>query len=109
MQADQIKSGIERAEACADDAKRALQQSQSAPQELRQSVETLHQQLSQAKKQPQMGEDSLRNVVLQAEQASDRAMAACRNAGGSVDSQLQQAVQRTHQELSNLKREVQQQ
>jgi cell division septum initiation protein DivIVA len=109
MQADQIKSGIERAEACADDAKRALQQSQSAPQELRQSVESLHQQLSQAKKQGQMGEDSLRDVVLQAEQSSDRAMAACRNAGDSVDPQLQQAVKRTHQELSNLKKEIQMQ
>ena len=106
MQADQIKSGIERAEACADDAKRALQQSQSASPELRQTVESLHRQLSQAKKQPQMGEDSLRNVVLQAEQASDRAVAACRSSG-NVDSQLQQAVQRTHQELSNLKKQVQ--
>ena len=106
MQADQIQSGIERAEACADDAKRALQQSQSASPELRQTVESLHQQLSQAKKQPQMGDDSLRNVVLQAEQASDRAVAACRSAG-NVDSQLQQAVQRTHQELSNLKKQVQ--
>ena len=109
MQADQLKSGIERAESCADEAKRALQQSQSVPQELRQSVETLHQQLSQAKKQPQMGEDSLRNVVLQAEQASDRAVEACRNAGGTVNTQLQQAVQRTHQELSSLKKEIQQQ
>ena len=71
-------------------------------------MESVHQQLSQAKKQPQMGEDSLRDVVMQAEQVSDRAMAACRSAAG-VDPQTQQAVQRLHDQLSGLKKEIQMQ
>ena len=112
MQADQLRQSIQRIEECADEAKRAVQQG-SVPDELRQSVESVHRQLSQAqaqmKQQPQMGEDSLRDVVLQAEQGCDRAMAACRNAGGSVDPQTQQAVQRMHDELSSLKKQVQMQ
>jgi uncharacterized membrane protein YvbJ len=51
----------------------------------------------------------LRNVVMQAEQTSDRAMEACRQAGDSIDPQAKQAVQRTHEELSNLKKQIQMQ
>ena len=109
MQADQIKQSIQRAEESADQAKSAIQQG-SAPDELKQTVMSLHSQLSQAqqqiRQQPQMGESELRNVVLQAEQTSDRAMEACRSAG-NVDPQLQQAVQRTHDELSQLKKQIQ--
>lgn len=112
MQADQLKQSIQRAEECADQAKAALQQG-SAPDELKQSVMSLHSQLSQAqqqiRQQPQMGESDLRNVVLQAEQASDRAMEACRQAGSSLDPQAQQAIQRAHEELSNTKKQIQMQ
>ena len=40
---------------------------------------------------------------------ADRAMQACRNAGNSVDPQLQQAVQRAHGEISSLKKQMQMQ
>lgn len=112
MQADQLKQSIQRAEECADQAKAAVQQG-SVPEDLKQSVMSLHSQLSQAqqqiRQQPQMGESELRNVVLQAEQASDRAMEACRNAGGNIDPQAKQAVQRTHDELSQTKKQIQMQ
>lgn len=109
MQADQLKQRIQQIEQCADDAKRAVQAG-SAPPELRQSVDSLHQQVKQAQQsvasQPQMGDTGVRNTVLQLEQAGDRAVQACRKAA-NVDQQTQQAVQRAHDEISNLKKQIQ--
>jgi chromosome segregation ATPase len=112
MQADQLKERINRIEQCADDAKRAVQQG-SVPNELRQSVDQLHQQARQAKQdansaQLQMGEDGLKKQVMQLEQTGDKAMQACRT-GGNIDPQTQQAVQRAHDEISNLKKQLQMQ
>jgi len=112
MQADQLKERINRIEQCADDAKRAVQQG-SSRNELRQSVDQLHQQARQAKQdansaQQQMGEDGLKKQVMQLEQTGDKAMQACRT-GGNIDPQTQQAVQRAHDEISNLKKQLQMQ
>ena len=112
MQADQLKERINRIEQCADDAKRAVQQG-SVPNELRQSVDQLHQQARQAKQdanspQQQMGQDGLKQQVMQLEQTGDKAMQACRT-GGNIDPQTQQAVQRAHDEISNLKKQMQMQ
>lgn len=107
MQAEQIKQSIERIESLSDQAKDAVRNA-NAPQELKQAVEQMHAQLSQGQRQQQqMGEGELRSLVQQLEQTSDRAMEACRNAGSGVDPQVQQAVQRTHDELSQLKKQIQ--
>lgn len=112
MQAEQMKQRLDRIEECADEARRAVQTG-SVPQELRQCVDTLHQQARQAQQQvgsqQQMGQQGLRDTVMQMEQTGDRAMQACRSAGNSVDPQTQQAVQRAHDEISNLKKQVQMQ
>lgn len=112
MQAEQLKQRINRIEACADDAKRAVQAG-SVPGELRQCVDDLHSQAHQAQQevnsQPQMGQDGMRQRVMQMEQAGDRAMQACRQAGNSVDPQAQQAVKRAHDEISELKHQIQMQ
>ena len=112
MQVDQLKQSIHRIEECVDEAKRAVEQG-NAPAELRQSVESLHQQARQAQQQAdsgqQQGQDGLRNAVMQMEQAGDRAMQACRNAGNGVDPQTQQAVKRAHDEISGLKKQIQMQ
>ena len=111
MQMNELKQRIDKVEECADDAKRSVQAG-SVPDELRQSVDQMHQQARQAQQQcqsqqQQQGDQGqLRDVVMQLEQSADRAMQACRNAG-SVDPQVQQAVQRAHQEASQLKKEVQ--
>ena len=109
MQADQLKQRIDSIEECADEAKDALQAGSVNPQ-LRQSVESLHQRAKQAQQQAgsgqQMGQDQLREPILQLEQAADQAMQACRQAG-TVDQKLQQAVQRAHQEASSLKKQIQ--
>jgi hypothetical protein len=112
MQINDIKQRIDRVEECADQAERALQSGQVDPQ-LRQSIDAVHQQARQAQQacqsqsQQQMGDASqLRSVVEQLEQAADRAMDACRQAG-NVDPQLKQAIQQAHQEASSLKKQIQ--
>lgn len=111
MQTSEVKQRIDRIEQCADEAERAIQ-SGSVSGELRQSVDALHQQARQAQqecssqKQQQGDQSRLRDVVMQLEQAGDRAKQACQKAG-NVDPQLQQAVQRAHDEASNLKKELQ--
>jgi hypothetical protein len=110
MQMSEVKQRIDRVEQCADDAERAVQAG-SVPSELRQSVDAMHQQARQAQQacssQQQQGDSSsMRDVVMQLEQAGDRAMQACRKAG-NVDPQVQQAIQRAHEEASNLKKQIQ--
>lgn len=115
MQTHDMKQRVDRIEQCTDDAKRALQQSASAPAELKQCVEQMHQQAHDVQQacsstggQAQLGQDALRQRIEQLEQTGDQAMQACRRAG-NVDPQLQQAVQRAHDEISSLKKQVQMQ
>ncbi len=110
MQMSEVKQKIDQVEQCADEAERAVQ-SGSVPSDLRQSVDAMHRQARQAQQacssQQQQGDQSqLKQVVMQLEQAGDRAMQACRNAG-NVDPRVQQAVQRAHEEASNLKKQLQ--
>jgi len=110
MQMSEVKQRIDRVEQCAEQAEKAMQ-SGSVPADLRQSVDAMHQQARQAQQacstgQQQGDQNQLREVVMQLEQAGDRAMQACRKAG-SVDPQVQQAVQRAHAEASSLKKEMQ--
>jgi len=110
MQASELKQRIDRVEQCADQAERAIQAG-SVTGDLRQSVDAMHQQARQAQQacasgQQQGDQARLREVVEQLEQASDRAMQACRKAG-NVDPKLQQAVQSAHDEASSLKKQMQ--
>lgn len=111
MQADQLKQRIDRIEECADEAKRAVQAG-SVPEPLRQAVDQLHQQARQAKQQAsgqqqgQQGQQGLEQAVMQMEQTGDKAMQACRTAT-NVDPQAKQAVQRAHDEISSLKKQIQ--
>jgi len=110
LQADQLKQRIDKIEECTDEAKRAVQAG-SAPAELRQIVGSLHDQAHQAQQaagdSQQVGQDGIRNTVMQMEQTGDRAMQVCRNSGNSVDQKTQQAVQRAHNEISSLKKQMQ--
>ena len=110
MQFEQVKQRMDRIEESADQAKQACQKG-SPPSELRECVARLHEQASATKHamqgQESASEESVRRDVMQLEDTADRAMQACRNAG-NVDPQLQQAVQRTHAEVSSLKKEMMQ-
>lgn len=114
MQMNDVKQRIDRVEQCADEAERAIQQSASVPSDLRQCVDTMHQQARQAQQmcanqsqQQQQGDTSqLQQAVMQLEEAGDKALDACRRAG-NVSPQVQQAVQRAHSEASQLKKQIQ--
>jgi hypothetical protein len=111
MQSSEIKQSIDNIEECADEAKRACG---SASGDLQQAVQQLHSQAHQAQQMmgaggssQQQGDTSrMREPVMQLEQAADRAMQACRTAG-NVDPQLKDAIQRAHQQASQLKKQVQ--
>jgi hypothetical protein len=113
MQMSELKQRVDRIEECADEAERAMQ-SGSVPSNLRQCVDQMHQQAKQAQQmcasgqsgQQQGDQSRVRDAVMQLEQAGDRAMQACREAG-DVDPSLQQAVQRAHDEASSLKKQIQ--
>lgn len=108
MQMNEVKQRIDRVEQCADDAEQAMRGGQVSG-DLRQSVDQMHAQARQAQQaaQAQQGDASrLREPVMQLEQATDRAMDACRKAS-NVDPKLQQAIQQAHQEASSLKKEIQ--
>ncbi len=112
MPPEQFKERINRIDECVGVAKGAIKQGPVSP-ELRQSVEQLHQQTRQARQQVQgsggqrqMGQEQLQQVVSLLEQSADRAKKACSNAR-SVDPQTQQAVERAHDEISNLKKQMQ--
>ena len=111
MQTEQLKQRIERIEQCADDARRACQNS-SAPDDLKQCILEFHAQASAAKHATQgpesATEDSLRQSVIQLEETADRAMQACRSAGANLDPQVQQTVKQAHAETSSLKKELMQ-
>lgn len=105
MQREQIQQSIEKIEQCADEAMRALKGA-SVSEDLRRNVEQLHRQASDAKRNPMLNDGEYRTLVTSLEQMADEAMGACRDAGGGVDAQLRDAVQRLHGELSREKKEL---
>lgn len=106
MDIQDLRQSIGKIEERVDEAHKAVQQG-NAPQELRQSVDQLHQQARQAKQSGSSDENALRQQVMQLEQAADRARQACRTAGSQADAPTQQAVQRAHDEISQLKKQLQ--
>lgn len=111
MQIDQMKQSVNRIEECVDEAKNAVRAG-SVPNEVRQCVDSLHEQARQVQQscnspQQQAGQDDFRQQVMQLEQTGDRAMQACRQAGNSVAPQAQQAIKRAHDEISSLKKQIQ--
>lgn len=109
MQMNQVQERINRIEQCVDDAVSALSssQGQTSP-ELRTCVDEMHNQSRKAKQMVQQSSDETQMVscVDGLEQLGDRAMDACRKAGSKVDPQVQQAVQRAHDEISGLKKQM---
>jgi hypothetical protein len=102
-----IRQCINDIEQATDEAKRAVQSGPVA-EPLRHCVEAMHQQASSAKKQ--MGsspdEQGQRQIVTQLEEAADKALEACKTSGTTVQPQLQQAIQRAHDEAKKLKKQM---
>ena len=106
MQLSEVQQRFSRVEQCIDDASSACEQSASAPQQLKESIRQLDQRSDEARQYFQGQDESrIRQCVNELEELSDRALQACKQAG-NIDSKLQQAVQQTHSELSNLKHQM---
>jgi hypothetical protein len=108
MQMGQVQQRITQIEQCADDAMSAVRGG-NAPDDLKRSVDEMHRKAREAKQMcgTQAGNDESQVVrtVDDLEQAGDRAMQACHRAG-NVDPQVQSAVQRAHDEISSLKKQL---
>lgn len=108
MQMNQVQQRISQIEQCADEAMAAVRGG-NAPDDLRQRVNEMHTKAREAKQMcgTQAGNDESQVVrtVDDLEQAGDRAVQACRKAG-TVDPQVQSAVQRAHDEISSLKKQL---
>jgi hypothetical protein len=106
MQMNQVQQRIDQIEQCADDAMAAIR-SGNVPDDLKQSVKEMHNKARDAKQMcgRQVDESQVVQTVDDLEQYGDRAMQACRRAG-NVDPQLQTAVQRAHDEISDLKKQL---
>jgi hypothetical protein len=106
MQMNQVKDSIDRIEQCVDDAVSAARNT-AAPDDLRQAIDRMHEQARQSKQMVQSSDETrMLGCVDDLEQLGDRAVQACRKAGGNVDPQLQSAVQRAHDEISSLKKQM---
>jgi uncharacterized protein Yka (UPF0111/DUF47 family) len=110
MQMDQMRQTAERIEQCADDAMQAVQRAGSGtPNDLRDCVKQMHQQARELRDVARQATDQqqIAGRVEGLEQTGDRAKEACRSASSSVDPQLQSAVTRAHDEISNFKKHMQ--
>ena len=108
MQADEVRQRFNQIEQTIHQASQACERAGAGvPMDLKNSIQQLDQQSSQARQQLQNAKDeqSIAKCVDQLEELGDRAKAACEK-GGNVDEQLKQAVLRAHQELSQLKHQL---
>ena len=104
MEVSQIKQELTQVDQSIQRWARAIQNDQSAPQELKDCVQTLEQQSKKARNAND--EEDLTQCVEDMEAASDRAKAACEKSGKQLQPQLKDAVLQTHQKLSNLKHQL---
>jgi hypothetical protein len=107
MQMNQVQQRMNQIEQSADQAMSATRGA-NAPDDLRQSVDELHRKARAARDlcgQGSADENQLVRTVDDLEQCGDRAMQACRKAG-NVDPQVSSAVQRAHDEISDLKKQL---
>ena len=108
MRADEVRQRFNQIEQTIHQASQACERAGAGvPMDLKNSIQQLDQQSSQARQQLQNAKDeqSIIQCVDQLEELGDRAKAACEK-GGNVDQQLKQAVMQAHQELSQLKHQL---
>ena len=102
MDTQAIQQAIDAIESAADQAMECLKSGQVSA-DLQARVKDLHQQARTKRSIDDPAQ--LKQAVMDIEQAADRAIDACRQAG-SVDAKLQQAIQDAHAKASGLKRQL---
>ena len=108
MQADEVRQRFSKIEQTIHQASQACERAGSGvPSDLKNSIQQLDQQSSQARQQLQSAKNDQEIIqcVDKLEDLGDKAKAACEK-GGNVDQQLKNAVLQAHQELSQLKHQL---
>lgn len=108
MRAEEVRQRFNQIEQTIHQASQACERAGAGvPMDLKNSIQQLDKQSSQARQQLQNAKDeqAIIQCVDQLEELGDRAKAACEK-GGNVDQQLKQAVMQAHQELSQLKHQL---
>ena len=106
MQMNEIQQRFSDVRRAVDHASEACRMQQSVPQDLRECLQQLDQRTNEAQQAMQsQDEDQIRQYVDELEEISDRAERAMQSAG-SVDSDLRNAIDEAHRELSSLKHQL---
>lgn len=106
LQANEIKQKFTQVEQAIVQAARSCQSSSQVSQELKQCIDKLDKQATQAHQVMQSNDQSrMVQCVDELESLGDKARNACR-ADGQADPQLKAAVTKVHDELSNLKHQL---
>ena len=107
MQANEIRERFNQIENSVHYAAQCCQSAKGVPMDLKDSVQQLDQQVSQARQTIQQSQDEnqLRQCVDDLEELGDRAKDACEQAG-NVEGELKTAVMQAHRQLSNLKHQL---
>jgi mannitol/fructose-specific phosphotransferase system IIA component (Ntr-type) len=108
MQAEEVRQRFTQIEQTIHQASQACERAGSnVPTELKDSIQQLDQQSTQARQQLQNAKDDQQIIdcVDKLEELGDKAKAECEK-GSNVDQQLKKAVMQAHQELSQLKHQL---
>jgi len=106
MRTNEIQQRFSHIEQTIHQAARACEQASGVPMDVKDCIQQMDQQTSQAKQTMQsQDENRIRECVDNLEQLGDRAKDACERAG-KVDQKLKDAVMQAHNELSDLKHQL---
>jgi ABC-type transporter Mla subunit MlaD len=105
MQASQVKEQFPRIQRSIDQAAQLCQTSNQVPDDLRDCIAQLDQEGDEANQviSQETNDNKIIACIDRLEKLGDRAMEACKQAGNSVDQDVQSAVKEAHQALSDLK------
>lgn len=105
MQPKQVKEEFPRIGRIIDQATDLCQMTNDVPDDLRECLSALDQESDHAKDSlmEEQNDNRIVQTVERLEKLSDRAMQTCRQAGNTVDEQMQDAVRQVHDALSELK------
>lgn len=107
MQANELQQRFSRVENTVHQMAQRCQQAQAVPMDLKDCIQQLDQQTSQAKSIMQsQDENRIRQCVDNLEELGDRAKDACEHSQGNLDGELKSAIMQTHRELSDLKHQL---
>lgn len=105
MQASQVKEQFPRIQHSIDQAAQLCQSSNQVPEDLRNCIAQLDQESGEANQvlTQETNDDKIIECVDRLEKLGDQAMQACKQAGNSVDQDVQSAVRQAHDAISDLK------